>query len=59
AWQGWVLGAHELAVSDMLRVPQWPFKLLVSVAGFFLCLEILIDLADSVGKLVRSEDWTR
>ena len=53
AWQGWVVGIEERTVSDMLRVPQLPFRLLVSVAGLLLCLELLIDLADSLGKLVR------
>ncbi|MBW1716092.1 MAG: TRAP transporter small permease [Deltaproteobacteria bacterium] len=53
AWQGWVVGIEERTVSDMLRVPQLPFRLLVSVAGVLLCLELLIDLADSLRKLVR------
>jgi len=53
AWQGWVVGIEERTVSDMLRIPQLPFRLLVSVAGVFLCLELLIDLSDSVKKLVR------
>lgn len=52
-WQGWVVGIHETTVSDMLRIPQSPFKLLVAVGGFLLCLELLIDLAASTGKLVR------
>jgi TRAP-type C4-dicarboxylate transport system permease small subunit len=53
AWQGWVVGIEERAVSDMLRIPQLPFRLLVSLAAIFLWLEIFIDLAVSVGKLVR------
>jgi TRAP-type C4-dicarboxylate transport system permease small subunit len=53
AWQGWVVGIEERTVSDMLRIPQLPFRLLVSVAALFLCLELLIDLFDSLGKLVR------
>jgi TRAP-type C4-dicarboxylate transport system permease small subunit len=53
AWQGWVVGFEERAVSDMLRIPQLPFRLLVSMAAFFLCLELLIDLVDSVKKLKR------
>ncbi|MBW2310561.1 MAG: TRAP transporter small permease [Deltaproteobacteria bacterium] len=59
AWQGWVVGVEERAVSDMLRVPQLPFRLLVSVAGVLLCLELLIDLSDLVRKLVRGKSWTR
>ena len=50
AWQGWVLGIEEKTVSDMLRIPQLPFRLLVSVAAFFLCLELLIDLTVCAGR---------
>jgi TRAP-type C4-dicarboxylate transport system permease small subunit len=53
AWQGWVVGIEERTVSDMLRIPQLPFRLLVSVAGLFLCLELLIDLWASVEELIR------
>ena len=53
AWQGWVVGIEERTVSDMLRIPQLPLRLLVSVAALFLCLELLVDLVDSLGKLVR------
>ena len=53
AWQGWAVGIEERMVSDMLRIPQWPFRLLVSLAGFTLCLEILIDLSDAMSKLLR------
>ncbi len=51
AWQGLVVGLEERTVSDMLRVPQYPFRLLVSVAAFLVCLEFLIDIGDSVRKL--------
>jgi TRAP-type C4-dicarboxylate transport system permease small subunit len=53
AWQGWAVGIVERSVSDMLRIPQLPFRLLVSVAGLFLCLELLIDLSTYVGKLIK------
>jgi TRAP-type C4-dicarboxylate transport system permease small subunit len=53
AWQGWVVGIEEKTVSDMLRVPQYPFRLLVAVAAFLMCLELLIDLGDSLKQLVR------
>jgi TRAP-type C4-dicarboxylate transport system permease small subunit len=54
-WQGWVVGISEKAVSDQLRIPQYPFKILVSVGGLFLWVELLIDLIDSLGKLGRDE----
>jgi TRAP-type C4-dicarboxylate transport system permease small subunit len=52
-WQGWMVGITEKAVSDQLRIPQYPFKVLVAVGGFLLWLELLIDLLGSFGKLRR------
>ncbi len=54
-WQGWLEGIRERTVSDMLRIPQYPFRLLVAVGGFLLWLELLIDLFNSMGKLKRRE----
>jgi len=53
-WQGWVEGISEKAVSDQLRIPQYPFRVLVAVGGFLLWLELLIDLLNSFGKLRRN-----
>jgi len=52
-WQGWVVGIEERTVSDMLRVPQYPFRILVAVAAFLTCLELLIDLGNNAKKIVR------
>lgn len=52
---GYIQAHEEKAVSDMLRIPQWPFKMLVCFGGGLLWLELLIDLFESVGKLMRSE----
>lgn len=54
-WQGWVEGIRERTVSDMLRIPQYPFRLLVAIGGFLLWLELLIDLFSVLGKLKRRE----
>ncbi len=54
AWQGWVKAMEESTVSDMLRIPQFPFRMLVSVAGLFLFLELILDFVETVKKLVRS-----
>jgi TRAP-type C4-dicarboxylate transport system permease small subunit len=54
-WQGWLEGISERTVSDMLRIPQYPFRLLVAVGGFLLWLELLTDLFNSIGKLKRRE----
>ena len=53
AWQGLVVGVEERTVSDMLRIPQYPFRILVAVAAFFVCLELLVDFEETVNKLVR------
>jgi hypothetical protein len=47
-----VIGIGEKTVSDMLRVPQYPFRLIVAVAAFLMCLELVVDLGDSLTKLV-------
>jgi len=52
-YQGLIIGIMERTVSDMLRVPQYPFRLLVAFGGFLLWLEILIDFVSSLGKVVR------
>ena len=54
AWQGWVVGMEETAVSDMLRIPQRPFKLLVGVAAILLCLELVVDLVSAFTAVIRS-----
>lgn len=54
-WHGYLEGIRERTVSDMLRIPQYPFRLLVAVGGFLLWLELLIDLFNFIGKLKRKE----
>jgi len=53
AWQGCLIGLRTSAVSDMLRIPQWPFRLLVALGAFLLWLELLIELVDTIGELKR------
>jgi TRAP-type C4-dicarboxylate transport system permease small subunit len=52
---GYTEGIHETAVSDQLRVAQWPFKILVAVGGFMLWMEIFVDLLTSIAALGRRE----
>jgi TRAP-type C4-dicarboxylate transport system permease small subunit len=54
-WQGFIEGIGERTVSDMLRIPQYPFRLLVSFGGFLLWLELLIDLIDSMRELIKKQ----
>ena len=53
AWQSFVAGLENHTVSDMLRIPQAPFRLLIPFAALLLCLEFLFDLTDSAKKLLR------
>ena len=50
-WYGLIEGLQERTVSDMLRIPQYPFRLLVAFGGFLLWLELLIDLVSAIGAL--------
>jgi TRAP-type C4-dicarboxylate transport system permease small subunit len=52
-YKGWLDGIKEKTVSDMLRIPQYPFRLLVSIGGFLLWLELLIGLFESSTKFKR------
>jgi TRAP-type C4-dicarboxylate transport system permease small subunit len=46
-WQGYVDAVQERAVSDQLRIPQWPFKMLVAIGGGLLWLELALDFVES------------
>ncbi len=52
-WQGWAVAKSDVGriVSDVLRIPQFPFRLLVPVGGGLLFLEFLADLFISAEKL--------
>ena len=58
-WQGMVLGLEEKAVTDQLRIPKAPFKMLVGVCGALLWLQLLFDLVDAVRGRKEGESWTR
>ncbi len=53
AWQGWVLGWEEKTVSEQLRIPELPFRLLVCLAAVFMWLELLFDLVAKTTQFVR------
>ena len=55
AWQGALVAIRERTVSDMLRVPQYPFRLLIAASAFLVCLQLLIDLGNAVKSLGRRE----
>jgi len=55
AWQGYERAFEETTVSDMLRIPQTPFRLLVFVAGITLFAEFLLDFVNSLKSLIGGE----
>ena len=50
-WQGWVVGIEETTVSDMLRIPQRPFRLLLPLAALLLGAEFLFNLMEALKGL--------
>jgi TRAP-type C4-dicarboxylate transport system permease small subunit len=52
-WQGFMLGIEEKGVTDQLRIPRAPFKMLVGVGGSLLWLQLLFDFLDAITKVVR------
>ncbi len=51
-WQGIVVAFEASAVTDMLRIPQLPFRLLVTLGGLFLFLEFFFDLVDHTRRFI-------
>jgi TRAP-type transport system small permease protein len=52
-WQGWKLGISETAVSEQLRIPEVPFRLLVPLAGLTLWMAMFTDLLEHLSTLLR------
>ena len=50
-WQGFKLGIEETGVTDQLRIPRAPFKMLVGIGGALLWLQIFLDFIDSIVRL--------
>jgi hypothetical protein len=50
-----MLGIEEKGVTDQLRVPRAPFKMLVGIGGCLLWLQLLFDFIDSITKVARRE----
>lgn len=51
--EGWIVAVEEDQVSDMLRIPLWPFRMLVIPAFFSFALEISVDLINYSRILLR------
>ncbi len=52
-WQGWKLGISETTVSEQLRIPQMPFRLLVPLAALTLWLVMFTELLGKISELFR------
>jgi TRAP-type C4-dicarboxylate transport system permease small subunit len=57
-WQGVRLGLEETAVTDQLRIPKAPFKIVVGFCGLLLGLQFLFDLVDAWGNRKGQKAWT-
>lgn len=53
SWQGIVVAYESSAVTDMLRISQFPFRLLVTLGGVLLFLEFFFDLVDEARRFVE------
>ena len=61
-WQGWietVLTMKSNTVSDVLRIPIFLFKSLVSVGVFLLCLELICGMIIAIEGLVRGKKTSK
>ncbi len=53
AWQGTIIAIEETTVSDMLRIPQNPFRMALTVGCLSFALEIILDIIDHL-KVLRN-----
>lgn len=44
--EGWIVAVEETTVSDMLRIPETPFRLALVVGSFSFALEVIVDIID-------------
>jgi len=49
--EGWLVAWEETTVSDMLRIPQTPFRLALVVGCFSFALELILDIVDHFSHL--------
>ena len=50
-FEGWVVAVEETTVSDMLRIPQTPFRMALVVGCFSFALEVAMDIIDQLKTL--------
>ncbi len=60
--EGWVettLTMQAGTVSDILHVPVFPFKFLVSFGAFLICLELLVNLVTSIRDVTKQRNTAK
>lgn len=50
-FEGWIVAVEETTVSDMLRIPQTPFRMALVVGCFSFALEVIIDIIEHLKTL--------
>ncbi len=50
-WQGWIIAVEETTVSDMLRIPENPFRMALVIGCFSFALEVVVDIIDHLKTL--------
>lgn len=59
-WVGWQAAfAYGGITSDVLRIAQFPFRLLVPIGIFLFFLELLVDFITSLGRLFQKEQHSK
>ena len=49
--EGWIIALEETTVSDLLRIPENPFRMALVIGCFTFALELLVDIAEGLQKL--------
>jgi len=47
---------HSQELFEMMRIPVWPYRFIVPVGAFVLCLELLLRLGSDITGLAKRED---
>ncbi len=55
AWEEGLFTLHAGAVSYMLRIPAYPFKLFICLGAFLISLELLLSLITSIKKNIKRD----
>ncbi|SDO88090.1 TRAP transporter small permease subunit [Desulforhopalus singaporensis] len=51
SWQGFIIAIEETTVSDMLRIPENPFRMALVVGCLSFSLEVIVDIISQIQAL--------